>query len=242
MSKNQTMVVWQGLSVLDGVTPVVVLASFASSNVKTGNMVQTWILSADVKPSVAVAERTDAAVCGNCVHRGDPEAGRKRTCYVNMRTPNSVYGAFLRGNVRPFDADAFRGRKVRIGAYGDPAAVPFEVWQSISDVADAVTGYTHQWRTCDPRFAGLTMASCDSIDDYRVARRMGYRGFVVRELGTAKPQGLVQCPATAGKDNKVTCLDCMQCGGTDNGRSASISIEVHGPTAKRFKSLPLSVV
>ncbi|MBB5167081.1 hypothetical protein [Mycobacterium sp. AZCC_0083] len=242
MSNYGTMVVWSGVSELDGVTPIVVLASFESSNVKTGNMIQTWILRSDVAPNVAITEGTDSAVCGSCVHRGDKSTGRKRTCYVNPRTPASVWRAFNRGNARPFDAAPFKGRKVRIGAYGDPAAAPFEVWARIAELATSVTGYTHQWRTCDPRFAKLTMASADSMDDYRVARRMGYRAFVVRELGAAKPQGLVQCPATEGKSNTVQCIDCMQCGGTDNGRKASISIEVHGATARAFKALPLAVI
>ena len=240
MSK-QTMVVWQGVSELDKVTPVVVLASFESANVKTGNMVQTWILRADIAPNVAIREGSDTAVCGNCPHRGKASGG-SGACYVNPRTPASVWRAFARGNVRPLDLAAFKGRKVRFGAYGDPAAVPFEVWQAIAEVADGITGYTHQWRACDSRLATLCMASCDSIDEYRAARRDGWRGFVVRELGAAKPKGLVQCPATAGKDNKVTCLTCMQCGGTGNGRTASISIEVHGASARSFAPLPLSVV
>ena len=235
------MIVWEGVSALDNVTPIVVLASFESANVKTGNMVQTWILRADVAPNQAIAEGQDMAVCGPCPHRGKASGG-SGACYVNPRTPASVWRAFSRGNVRALDLSAFAGRKVRFGAYGDPAAVPFEVWESIAAVADGVTGYTHQWKSCDERFARVCMASCDSIDEYLVARRKGYRGFVVRAMGEAKPQGLVQCPATAGKDNKVTCLTCMQCGGTDNGRKASISIEVHGVAAKNFRpSLPLSV-
>ncbi|ALF00667.1 hypothetical protein SEA_BRICOLE_161 [Mycobacterium phage Bricole] len=238
--KHQTMVVWEGISALDNVTPIVVLASFKSSNVKTGDMVQTWILRADVKPSEAIADGSDAAVCGGCVHRGNSAERRKRTCYVNMRTPNSVYGAYVRGNVRPFDPSAFAGRKVRLGAYGDPGAVPTHVWATIASVADGVTGYTHQWRDCDASLAEFCMASCDTIDDYVAARRAGWRGFVVRPLGAEKPKGLVQCPATAGKDNTVQCITCMQCGGNGNGRKASISIEVHGVGAKNF--LPLAVV
>ena len=240
-NKNQTMVVWQGVSLLDGVTPIVVLASFKSANVKTGDMVQTWILRSDIAPNVAIREGADTAICGVCPHRGKASGG-SGACYVNPRTPASVYRAFARGNVRALDLDAFKGRKVRFGAYGDPAAVPYEVWAAIAAVADGVTGYTHQWRACDPRMASVCMASCDSIEEYVAARRNGWRGFVVRELGAAKPKGLVQCPATAGADNKVTCITCMQCGGTGNGRTASISIEVHGASARAFAPLPLTVV
>jgi len=65
----------QGVSELDKVTPVVVLASFESANVKTGNMIQTWILRADIAPNVAIREGSDTAVCGNCPHRGKESGG-----------------------------------------------------------------------------------------------------------------------------------------------------------------------
>jgi hypothetical protein len=162
----------------------------------------------------------------NCPHRGKASGG-SGACYVNPRTPASVWRAFSRGNVRPLDLAAFKDRKVRFGAYGDPAAVPFEVWQAIAEVADGITGYTHQWRACDPRLATVCMASCDSIDEYRAARRNGWRGFVVRELGAAKPKGLVQCPATAGKDNKVTCLTCMQSRATGAPRPSRLKFTAH---------------
>lgn len=241
MSKNQTMLVWSGVSELDGVTPIIALASFDSANVKTGNMVQISIIVEGIKPTEALKSGADAAVCGSCIHRGDAAAGKPRTCYVNLRSVNSPYGAYTRGNTRPLDLTAFEGRKVRFGTYGDPAAVPTHVWQQIAAVCDGYTGYTHQWRAADPRLAEICMASCDSDDDYRAARKAGWRGFVPREVGAPKPKGLVQCPATEGKDNAVTCITCMQCSGTGAGRTASISIEVHGAAAKHFRSLPLSV-
>jgi hypothetical protein len=239
---GRTMIVWQGVSEIDHVSPVVVLAAFKSANVKTGNMVQIVIVVDGVKPTDAIKSDADVAVCGNCIHKGDKAAGKPRTCYVPMRFVNSVYGAYERGNARALDLSQFAGRSVRFGAYGDPAAVPFEVWEKISTACNGdITGYTHQWQTCDPRFSRVCMASADSFAEYGIARRAGWRAFVPRELGAPKPKGLVQCPATAGKANTVTCISCMQCGGTDNGRKASISIEVHGSTARHFKSLPLSV-
>ena len=80
MSK-QTMIVWQGVSELDGVTPVVVLASFESANVKTGNMVQTWILRADIAPNVAIREGSDTAVelVAHPLPLGVPPRGRIST-------------------------------------------------------------------------------------------------------------------------------------------------------------------
>lgn len=237
-----SMIVWRGVSVLDGVTPLVVLATFGSANVKTGGMVQTWILRDDVAPHDALKAGLDGAICGDCPHRS-PASGGSGACYVTVwQGPRSTWAGYKRGNARPFDIDAFRGRRVRFGAYGDPAAVPFEVWEQLASVADGVTGYTHAWRSCDERFARIAMASCDSDDDYRAARRRGYRGFVVRTKGSAKPKGLVVCPASAEAGKRTVCADCMQCGGTDSGRRASITIEAHGASARAFKPLALSVI
>lgn len=246
MAKQQNrMLVWSGVSVLDGITPLVVLATGlaqSSQNSKTGGMVQLWILRADIAPHTAHTQGADAAVCGNCPHRSKASGG-SNACYVNLgQGPRSTWVAHTNTGSMPMDVEAFRGRRVRFGAYGDPAAVPFEVWQGIANVAAGVTGYTHQWRTADPRFAQYCMASCDSVDEYREARRAGYRGFVVRPAGSVKPAGMVTCPASAEAGKRTVCASCMQCGGTSNGRTATITIEAHGATKRSFVPLSLTVV
>jgi len=229
------MVVWQGLSELDGITPIVLIATDRSENRKTGGMIQTWILRADMAPHDALREGNDEAICGTCPHRGVASGG-SGACYVTVfQAPLSTYRAWERGNATAYSLDMFRGRKVRFGAYGDPAAVPLHVWESIAGVASAVTGYTHQWASCSTDYAQWCMASCDSIDEYREARRAGYRSFVVRAMGSPKPDGVVACPASAEAGKRATCADCLQCGGTSNGRKADITIEAHGPTARAFK-------
>lgn len=236
------MVLWQGLSRLDRATPVVVLATYNSAqgnnstNSKTGDMVQTWILHDKIEPHVTVSEGLDMGICGSCPLRS-PASGGSGACYVTVfRAPLSVWRAYKRGNIRPFDATVFRGRKVRFGAYGDPAAAPFEIWQAIAEEAAAVTGYTHAWRDCDKRFSSYCMASADSVHDYLEARRLGYRSFLVRPVGTPKPIGLVVCPASAEAGNRTSCSECLQCGGNSIGRHADITIEAHGWRAKKFPS------
>lgn len=125
----------------------------------------------------------------------------------------------------------------RFGAYGDPAAVPFEVWDGIADVADSVTGYTHQWRKCDPRFSRYCMASADSVDERREARLAGYRAFVVLPRGSSKPRGMVMCPASAEAGKRTVCADCMQCSGTASGRTVDVTIQAHGTSARAFAAL-----
>jgi len=233
------MVVWRGTSQLDGVTPIVVLATYdtsaaSSSNRKTGDMIQTWILRDDVEPHSALQTGQDTSICGDCPHRSVASGG-SGACYVTVwQGPLSLYRAYKRGNYVEYDPEVFRGRKVRFGAYGDPAAAPYEVWESIHSVAAHVTGYTHQWRTADPRFARFCMASADSVTDGIAARRQGYRSFIVRAPGTPKPKGAVMCPASAEAGKKTTCSTCLQCGGTASGRLADITIEAHGVSRNKF--------
>jgi hypothetical protein len=238
------MVVWQGLSQLDGVTPIVVIATgldSSSANEKTGGMVQTFILRADIEPHTAIAGGADEAICGVCPHRGKASGGTG-ACYVRVyQAPLSTWRAWDRGNAEAFDVARFAGRKVRIGSYGDPAAVPVAVWQEIVAVAGATTGYTHQWRQCDPAFAEFCMASTDSVAERREARLKGYRTFHVRALGTDKGKGEIVCPASAEAGKRTVCASCLQCGGTGNGRTADITIVAHGASKRAFAPLPLSV-
>lgn len=239
---TERMIIWQGTSELDGVTPIIVLATGvptkgkgrSSANTKTGDMIQTWILRDDVAPHTAVKEGLDEAICGDCPQRGKASGG-SGACYVNTgQGPRSTWAAHQRNGSAAFDLERFAGRKVRIGAYGDPAAVPFEVWESIAAVAEGVTGYTHQWRTADPRFAEVCMASADSIPDYRDARAKGYKAFVVMPFGSAKPKGLITCPASEEAGKKTVCASCMRCGGLSDRRKQSITIMAHGTAKRKF--------
>jgi len=253
MSK-QRMIVYRGPSALDPSVPIVVLATYdtrtgdkSSANAKTGGMIETWILRDDIAPLDALREGTDTAICGDCPHRSRPSGG-SGACYVNVgQAPRSTWAAYKRNGIghgprqtRPFDVSVFAGRKVRIGSYGDPAAVPFDVWEQISAAAAHCTGYTHQWRHADPRFARICRASVDGPEHISAARELGYRLFVVRPIGTPKPRGLITCPASAEAGRKTTCSVCLQCGGTDSGRRHDVTIEAHGSGARRFA--PLAIV
>jgi hypothetical protein len=64
-----------------------------------------------------------------------------------------VYKSFLRGVYAIADNISARksiGRErfVRVGTYGDPAAVPPAVWEDLLSEADTFTAYSHQsgWR------------------------------------------------------------------------------------------------
>jgi hypothetical protein len=258
------MLIWEGPSVIDG-APIVVLATGVptlkqrargarSGNSKTGDMVQTFILRADINPVAAIAMGADVSICGVCPHKGKT-AGGSGACYVNVgQGPRAAWVAHQHTGSTPYDPERLAGLKIRFGAYGDPAAAPADMWAELHRLAVGVTGYTHQWDAerlragglspdaADPRFRDWMMASADTAEEGRRARALGYRSFIVRAPGDAKPRGAIVCPASAEGGRRTVCADCMQCGGVGNGRRNDVSIVVHGTTARAFRPLPLMVL
>lgn len=242
MPKSNGAILWQGASLIDG-APIVAIAvglNAKSTNRKTGAMLQTYILRSHVDPVSAVRTGADVSICGDCRHRGPTADGKGRTCYVNIaQGPLTVYRTFKRkgyprvssapGRVPALPAiEALgEGRTVRLGTYGDPAAVPSEVWIALTRRAAGHTGYTHQWRTADALRA-LCMASVDNETEAAIARGMGWRTF--RVALSERPQPMAKeslCPASAEAGKKLTCSQCLACAGA-NGFRGSIYIPAHG--------------
>lgn len=243
-------VIYQGPSMIDG-SPIVVVATGLggrSANRKTGDLVQTWILREDVSPMEAIQTGADVSICGDCPHRGRIEGGRNvgRSCYVNIgQAPLNVWRTFHRvplANGKPRSgyptvradelSETFAGRLVRLGSYGDPAAVPVWVWEAMMRLADGGTGYTHQWRDAAPELARWCMASCDSEADRVFARFMGYRTFRVTPVDSREDRGdrEVICPASDEAGKVTNCAACRACGGLSAKAKADIVITVHGPS------------
>jgi hypothetical protein len=170
--KANGAILWRGPSLIDG-EPIVAIAvglANASSNRKTGAMLQTYILREDISPVDAVRTGADESICGDCPHRGRlaaiaPDQGAAltsgpgpsaeaqtvyqklegrgyrvgRTCYVNVgQGPLGVWRAYKRGRyLEPGQGQGAlellgAGRIVRLGTYGDPAAVPAAVWARLT--------------------------------------------------------------------------------------------------------------
>ena len=245
------MILWQGTSKIDGVSPIVLVGILKSSNKKTGNMVQTYIIRRDIDPLEASKTGKDYAICGDCKHRGDAtsDSDRKtaanRTCYVALfQGPRHVYRSYKAGKyktVRFTDLSAIgKGRKIRIGTYGDPAAVPPRVWLRLLSLSVGTTGYTHQWDTSDLSTATqYCMASVDSIKEAAKAWNSDYRTFRVLPVGDYKAgrnlpiKGQeVYCPATPEGGDKSSCVECLLCfgaGGAKRGNVKSVVAVAHGP-------------
>lgn len=235
-------VVWQGPSLLDA-APIMAIALKASENTKTGNMVQTYILRQDMHPSEAVLTGADASICGSCSLR--PIQGG--ACYVRVdRGPAMVYKTWRSGGYPLHNDPAVlgEGRMVRLGAYGDPMAVPARIWQALVSKAEGHTGYTHQWKNksiaLEQRrsIAKLCMASVDSEAEAEQAKKAGMRYFRVRMPDGEVGHREMVCPASDEAGKRLTCKTCGVCNGTASGREskASVVIVVHGQKARKFST------
>lgn len=226
------MIVYEGPSMLDH-EPIVAIATglgTKSKNPKTGDMIQVWIIRQDVAPIEAVKTGTDSSVCGGCPHRGS-------SCYVNVAfAPHQVWkaykaGKYGRGTLNDI-ATAMEGRAVRLGAYGDPAALPIILLNALTTKARTFTGYTHQWTHAEG-LKPYCMASVDNEAEYARAVAEGWRTFRVRRSHEALVAGEIQCPASEEGGKLVECATCGLCKGTSR-KAKNIAIVVHGARAKRF--------
>lgn len=245
--RSKGVVIYEGPSEIDG-KPIIVIAngldSKGSKNYKTGNMIQTWIMRQDIRPDHATLLGQDNSVCGTCEHRpaSKNNPNGHGTCYVKVfQAPLGVWRAYHRGSyprMLPGHIKSFENRPLRIGTYGDPAAVPFEVWEPLVNVASMHTAYTHQWQNsfCDKRYRQLAMASCDTAEQTKKAIKLGWRAFYV---GTVNTEKLMLCPASEQANKRLNCEQCGACMGNPNNRGASVYIPPHGPTwkAKRVKEI-----
>jgi len=227
------VIFYQGPSMIDG-KPIVAIAvglKQGSTNTKTGAMIQTYILRADKAPTEAVRDGSDESICGSCVHRGDG-TGKQRSCYVTLiHGPQNVWRAFQNGRypMRSWQSELFRDRMVRMGTYGDPAAVPIAYWRNMLKHAKGWTGYTHQWKNIHWRWRELVMASADTVEEMAHAHVRGFRTFRVTPVGEGPLKGLeFNCPASHEAGQKLNCIDCMACMGTSAPHKASVQIAAHG--------------
>lgn len=240
------MIVWRGVSQLDGVTPIALVLTGIrkrSGNAKTGGMIQSYIVLDGMHPNDAIRTGADAAICGDCPHRG--ANGKGRTCYVGQHTGLAVVGKLMRAGIYPEvsleeAAELITGRKLRIGTYGDPCAVPIHVWDELGQFVAGWTGYTHQWKRF-PQYKRFLMASVDAPSERAWAKLEGWRTFRVRRVtSTVEPlaAGEIACPASKEAGARTTCERCGLCSGSAKG-ARDVAIVDHSTSARlRLAMLP----
>ena len=224
-------IIYRGPSMLDG-APIVVVANYSKRNSKTGTMVQTYIIRDDMDPVYASKTGADSSICGACPHRGtatdDPKLkqAKGRTCYVLLgQGPLTVWRALQRGVYQPQNpADIGRGRMVRLGTYGDPAAVPAEIWDALLSEAEGWTGYSHQ----SGFRPDLVMQSADTAAEAVAFWAQGMRTFrVVQAVSEIDTTREVVCPASKEAGRRTTCEACKLCSGLATRSPKSVAIVLH---------------
>jgi len=247
---NKTIILYQGASLING-EPIVALAQSESNNSKTGNMIQTFILDATVDPLEASRTGRDASICGSCPHRGTPNNNDKgqatnRTCYVTLaHAPLGKYKAYKKGVYGTTTAtlkeiESFGSLQgVRLGTYGDPCAVPNEIWKALINKALYSTAYTHA--AINPMPESI-MTSTDNLKQSYKAWGKGERTFrVISSIDQLYKRREVLCPASeesAAIRNapRATCSTCKLCSGSKIS-AKSIAIVAHGTSKRKAKEL-----
>ena len=226
------MIVWQGPSLIDAQEVVAILTGLGtpSQNSKTGTMAQLWILPATISPVKANRTGLDYSVCGDCPLRG--HHGEQRRCYVNLgRAPLAIWNKWWADGYEYWDGSPIKRhrsvRSVRLGAWGDPAAIPIITLKLLTAEFGDWTGYTHQWKNLPRHWGSLLMASTETAEETTVAQAKGWRTFSTEE----SPDDIL-CPATNGE---TQCIDCRMCKGTASN-AKSIYIPPHGSGKRHFNT------
>jgi hypothetical protein len=229
---RNSYVVWEGPSPVDGKTINLTLTGFKTptSNEKTGDMIQSWIMLKETPPGKAMRTGADKSVCGNCACKPSLDGD----CYVGARAPSSVFRGYTPVITIEQARVLLEGRKLRCGSYGDPAMLPYEIWIALGvgkgGSLKGWTMYTHQWKEpfYDERYKAIAMYSVDNKREALKALVLGARYF---RAGTEKMPQERLCLA---EDKGLSCATCLLCNGdrgmTKTGARArtSIFIEAHG--------------
>lgn len=225
-----SLVLYKGISLLDNETPIMVVMtgySKDSTNEKTGALVQLYILPVHILPRDAYTSGSKS-VCGDCRYNGN------NGCYVRWSHLKGLWNSAKRQPTIPMNhaREFIKGLRVRVGAAGDPAAVPFSFWNELLSSCESHTGYTHQWNKEQfQNLSRLFVASTDSKEETREANAKGWNVFEVIDNEEPSKDSIL-CLATDTTKSKdglpFTCSTCMMCNG--KGKGKNIHVQLHGAT------------
>ena len=214
------------------ITVIVTGLKTPSSNPKTGPMLQVWVIPTDGYPSeIAKRSRTVAhPTCGFCPLRD-------RVCYVNLSGVNQVYRSYLLGNYPVMTKPVIKviellKPNVRITAYGEAPAAPFDAFEPLIEACNQVTGYTHLWGNCDDRWRNYLMASVESTEAAQKAQSMGWKTFRILRPNEPLNEGEIYCKNHVNPS--IQCDKCLLCGGANSPHSIAIPVHGRGSKNNRF--------
>lgn len=235
MPKATGYIVYEGNSSYDS-KPIVVIATNNSHNPKTGDMWQLWIMRQDIEPHIAIKTGDDFSVCGNCPLRplNYKFYGLAEPCYVIAhQAPLSVYRKYKRNGYEHITLKEFRhilqGKGVRLGAYGDPSVIPFDIWNELGVGSGEFThaSYTHGYLVdgFDQRNLKISMVSLDPVTQAMPNLPEGRSFRAIKSIDELRI-GEVLCPASKEQNYKTTCAKCGLCAGLSR-KAKNIAIVMH---------------
>jgi hypothetical protein len=222
----------------------VAIATADSNNVKTGPMIQIWIMARNVHPVESRRTGHDATLqCQGCPHASN------QGCYVSPLPLMAIYRAYKAGGYSHLQIGSaewdtfFLGESVRFGAYGNPSHLPLEMIENIARLSVSHTGYFHDWNIMPVSLAkayGRFFMASTEPSNAAFAQNLGLRTFtVVFEIPSDRSLG-IECLADA---KGLQCADCGLCDGTARSATRSKSlpsvwIRAHGyQTSKAIANL-----
>ena len=218
---------------------VVAIATTESDNVKTGPMIQIWLIDRNLHPVESIRSGKDSTLqCAGCPFASG--AG----CYVSPLPLMAIWRKFQRNEYptlsffSPEWQTFWKGKAVRFGAYGNPSLLPLPVVESIAKLALKHTGYFHNWKemsVAEARAYGRFFMASTEPWNVQKASALGLRTFTVFPEGTQPESVGIECLA----DSKgLTCTQCGLCDGTERSAKRSVPlpsvwIRVHGYKTKK---------
>ena len=203
-------------------------------------LLQSWIIQQNLVPTEAAKKGLEKGICGTCPLK----LSQTGACFVNLLPVNNIYRKYFAGSYSKFSANEIEVIKryrypIRIGSYGDPTAVPFDVWKPIISASGGHTGYTHRWdnNECDSRWKKYLMASVQSESEACIAQNLGWRTFRIIAPDAPLSENEILCRHT--KDNATQCEACMLCDGKSN--KPNIADRVHGLKWSAIRLVEISI-
>lgn len=210
---------------------VVIVAKYNANNKKTGLMVQISILDTSLNLRKIDGSEENGQGCSR------PQCSAFDGCYVrsffaHVGSIDKNLNDYRAGTLPKMNWVSFmaliNGLDVRLGEFGDPAAMGLRYVEEIARRARKHTGYTHRWKSCDQDLRFFLMASVENQPDYDLARKMGWKCFYVG--GNPVKGDVMQCPNEG--PSGLLCNQCGLCKGAN--AKFSISIEPHGQQKKKI--------
>lgn len=232
----RSFIIYHGPAMLPYKGTVTAVAFESCDNPKTGHCIAVAILPGKgVDAMAARGKGRDLACCGGCVFRSIASGGNGG-CYVSPLALMGYAGAASSAwtAADPYAMPACPSLPMRLGAYGDPAAIPLDAFHRLMAWHTGMAwGYTHGWKHPNAQhLRTVCMASVETPQGQADAQAKGWRVYrIIPTAGDRKATGLPLCESAKG----VACVDCGQCSGL-SGSKGGRAIVVHGVSIKRATS------